>query len=493
MTKLVSQKIENANQIQKHSELDLRIEDLAYGGQGLGRIDGYVIFAGGTVPGDLARVRIVKRKKSHAEAELVRIVEPSPDRVEPVCPLFGQCGGCSGQNMSYALQLRHKQRQAESVFEHLGKVKPERILPIIGSPLEYRYRNKMDFTFGTNDEGQPIIGFHRPKQFSHILEVRRCYLQPEPVDRLLEAMRTWVRAKGLTSYNPFTHKGFLRHLIIRHSVDSGGIVAVLLTGRGQLPDAEELVSVLREACPELQAFVWGLNEGWADIARQDREEWHWGEPLLIEKLSGLKFRVSPMSFFQVNTRAAELLYGAVRDFLGEEAASMRLLDAYCGTGTIGLFCADRAREIVGIELIRDAIWDARLNARENGIENCLFLAGSMRDRLPLAAETGPFGRVIMDPPRGGMDKRSLKGLLELQAPVLIYVSCNPATLARDVVTICEAGYRVSVMQPVDLFPQTFHIETVVRFDRDDQVRPDFSAFENLEEPEGAPEGETGTV
>ena len=451
--------------IQKQALLELEIEDLAYGGKGLARLDGFVVFVAHGVPGDRVRARVTKSKKNHAEARIEEILTPSPDRIEAPCPLFGECGGCNWQNLPYSEQLVHKQRQAESTLEHLGRAKPERIEKIIPSPLEYRYRNKMDFTFGTNDAGETILGFHRPQRFSEIIEVSACLLQPEPIDRLLQALTRYVRREGLGSYNPFSHKGFLRHFVVRHSVQTNQLIAVLLTSLGDLPDPEGLMGELTEACPELKGFVWGLNQGVADIARQDSERWRWGEPWLEETLGGLRFRVSPLSFFQVNTGAAEKLYAVVRDMLGDEARSTRLLDAYCGTGTIGLFCADRVREVVGVEVVRDAIFDARLNARNNGIENSLFLAGGMRETLPLAAETGPFGRVIMDPPRGGMDKRSLRGLLAIQAPVMIYVSCNPSTLARDLVTIADAGYRPTLMQPVDLFPQTFHIETVVRFER----------------------------
>jgi len=416
------------------------------------------------VPGDRVRVRITKRKKTFAEATIEEIIAPSPDRTDAPCPLFGECGGCSWQNVPYALQLEHKQRQTESLLERLGKARPERIEPIIASPLQWRYRNKMDFTFGSRHDGEPIIGFHRPRRFSDIIEVPACLLQPEPIDRLLGAMTKWARQQGLKSYDPHGHGGFLRHFVVRHSVKTNEILAVLLTSKGELPDPEGLVAALCDACPELKGFVWGTNLGVADVARQDAVRWRWGKDFIEEELGGLRFRVSPLSFFQVNTPAAELLYGVIRDMLGDDAQQMRLLDAYCGTGSIGLFCAERVGEIVGIEILREAIWDARTNATENGIDQCLFLVGEMRDALPLAAETGSFGRVVMDPPRGGMDKRSLRGLLELRAPVMIYVSCNPSTLARDLVTITEAGYQPTVLQPVDLFPQTFHIEAVVRFE-----------------------------
>lgn len=453
--------------VPKHGEIELDILDLAYGGKGVAKVDNFVVFVAGAVPGDRVRARIVKRQKNHAEAETVEVLRPSPDRVAAPCPLFGRCGGCSWQNLPYSVQLAHKHKQAEEALAHLGKVRPETILPIVPSPAEWRYRNKMDFTFGTNDRGETVLGFHRPGMFWQIVEVSACLLQPEPLDRLLAALTGWVKRKGLTAYRQKTHSGFLRHFILRHSVASGEVVAVLLTNAGELPDKEEMIDELRAACPELKGFVWGRHTSMADFARMEEEVWRWGEPWTFEKLEGLSFRVSPLSFFQVNTRAAEKLYGVVRDLLGEDAGSARLLDAYCGTGSIGLFCAGKVGEIVGVEIVRDAIWDARENAARNGVRNCTFIAGDMREALDLALKTSPlpFDRVIMDPPRGGMDKRALKGLLEIGAPVLIYVSCNPATLARDLLAITDAGYRPVVMQPVDLFPQTYHIEIVVRFDK----------------------------
>jgi 23S rRNA (uracil1939-C5)-methyltransferase len=453
--------------LKKQSLVELDIVDLAYGGNGVAKVDGFVVFVSGAVPGDRVLARIVRRQKNHAEAEVEKFIQASPERVEPPCPIFGVCGGCSWQNLPYSVQLAHKQKQAEEVLERIGGVRPDVVRPIIPSPLEWRYRNKMDFTFGFNDQGEPVLGFHKPGQFWRIIEVRQCLLQPEPIDRLISAMGDWMRKKKLTVYNQKSHQGFLRHFIVRHSRHSDSYIALLLTHDGELPDREDLIQTLTEACPQLQGLVWGVNTNIADIARMEREAWRWGTPELFETLEELRFRVSPLSFFQVNTPAAEKLYGVIRELLGEDARSLRLLDAYCGAGSIGIFCAEKVSEIVGVEIVREAIWDARENARRNGVLNCSFLAGDMRDTLPLAVQTpgGPFGRVIMDPPRGGMDKRSLKGLLAIGAPVLVYVSCNPSTLARDLAMIVEEGYQPTIMQPVDLFPQTYHIETVIRFDK----------------------------
>ncbi|HUT23738.1 MAG TPA: 23S rRNA (uracil(1939)-C(5))-methyltransferase RlmD [Sumerlaeia bacterium] len=475
MSNRAKQKQLSVDRIQKGTAIELDVEDLAYGGRGIARVAGadpeaarFVVFVSHAVPGDRVRARIVKRKKNHAEAELEEVLSPSPSRVAPPCPLFGTCGGCSWQNLPYGEQLIHKQRQAESVLEHLSDARPDRVEPIVPSPKEWRYRNKMDFTFGTDARREPILGFHRPGRFWEIIEAPACLLQPEPLDRLLGAMTRWVRAKGLPAYNPRSHEGFLRHLVLRHSVATNEVVALLLTSEGELPEPETLAAALCEACPELKGLVWGLNTGLADVARQEKELWRWGEPWLCETLGDLRFRISPLSFFQTNTPAAERLYSVIRAMLGEDARRHRLLDAYCGTGSIGIFCAGAVREVVGIELLRDAVWDARDNAERNGVANCTFLAGEMREVLPLASDMpgGRFGRVVMDPPRGGMDKRALRGLLEIQAPVLIYVSCNPSTLARDLIVIREAGYRAAAMQAVDLFPQTYHIETVVRFEKE---------------------------
>jgi 23S rRNA (uracil1939-C5)-methyltransferase len=466
--RIVTESNTQPERIQRNMVIEnLRIEDLAYGGRGIARFGEFVLFVLHAVPGDVVDVRVTHRKPRYAEAVIEKLREPSPDRIVPPCPLFGTCGGCSWQNIPYSVQLVHKQRQALESLAHLGQAKCDTIRPIIASPDEWRYRNKMDYTFGSDTEGRPILGFHLPGYFDRIFEVRRCLLQPESHDAIISTMSDWARAKGLSSYNPRNHRGLLRHLILRHSVLTGETVAVLLTNDGELPDPQDLVDTLRRAAPGLKGFVWGLNPGRADVALMAGEKWRWGEPWIEEQLGDRRFRISALSFFQVNTHAAKLLYDTIREFVGEDRSQHRMFDAYCGTGSIGIYCADRVKEVVGVEIIREAIWDARDNASRNGLNNCTFIAGEMRDSLPVALQMpgGRFGIVVVDPPRGGMDKRSLRGLLEIGAERIVYVSCNPSTLARDLVDIVEAGYRPSIVQPVDLFPQTFHIETVVRFDK----------------------------
>jgi 23S rRNA (uracil1939-C5)-methyltransferase len=448
----------------KQSVHSLEIESLAYGGAGVAKPEGFVVFVPGALPGDRVRARIVKKKKNHAEARLEAVESPSPDRIEAPCPLFGACGGCTWQHLPYDRQLEWKQRQVEETLEHLGglsELPAQR--PILASPEVWNYRNKMEYSFGQGQQGEVILGFHEPGRYDRIFEVPKCLIHPEPFDALLKELTAYAREHGLSAYEQRRHTGLLRHAVMRHSRKTGGVVLVLITGKGELPDPGALAARLRGECPALQGFVWGVNTGLADVATIERTAFTWGNLRLREELNGLEFDISPLSFFQTNPSGAEVLYRSVLG-MAEIGPHDRVLDAYCGTGSIALHCARAASRVVGVEISLDAIRDARVNARTNGIRNATFIAAPMREGLKLAAEAGggSFTRVIIDPPRGGMDKRSLAGLIDLRAPVFVYVSCNPSTLARDLQTLIEAGYRVDAVQAVDMFPHTYHIEAVVR-------------------------------
>jgi 23S rRNA (uracil1939-C5)-methyltransferase len=451
--------------IASNTILPVDIDDLAYGGMGVGRVDGFVVFVEGALPGERIAARVVKKKKNHAQAVIDRIERPSPHRVaEPPCPVFGECGGCTWQNFDYEQQTVWKQKQVADTLKHLGGQDGDYELRTIEpSPRPWRYRNKMEFTFGENEQGEAILGFHRRGRFDSLLPIDACLIQPEPFDAILRVLTACAREKGLSTYDPRRHEGFLRQAVLRHSLTTGQSMLALLTTRGDLPEREALADRLRAEVPGFKGMLWGLNEGLADVARIDDEQWRCGELELIETVNGLTFTISPRSFFQTNTAGAEVLYRHITE-LAELGPEDRVLDAYCGAGAIALHCARAAGRVVGVELVNEAIWDARANARRNGIDNATFISAPMAAGMDLAqrAAGGTFTRVVIDPPRGGMDKRSLRGLLDVRAPVFIYVSCNPATLARDLQTICETGYAVEVVQPVDMFPHTFHIETIVR-------------------------------
>ncbi len=454
--------------VQKNQVVELEIEDLAYGGMGVSRIGGYVVFVKDAIPGDRAKVRIVKRKGSYSQAAIEELIQPSKMRIEPPCPLHDGCGGCVWQNLPYEEQLKAKEEHIKDSLQRIGGHSDIPLESIVPSPGQFRYRNKMDFSFGADENGKTVLGFHRPGRFDKIFSVPQCLLQPEPLDGVLQTVSSWAEASGLPPYNPKSHEGILRSLILRRSQTNGRWLAVLLTKTTEVGDClSELASRLEQSADGFAGLIWGFNDGVADIARMDTEAGRVGEPFLEEQLDEFRYRVSPFSFFQTNTEAATLLYRTSREFSGFTGRET-LLDAYCGAGTIGIFCARECRKVFGVEIVREAIWDARENAAMNGLDNCTFIAAPMAKGLSLISDAAGSrtDRVIVDPPRGGMDKRSLKQLLAIQAPVFVYISCNPTTMARDVVTIGEAGYRIARARALDLFPHTYHVETVIRFERE---------------------------
>lgn len=450
-------------ELNKGDIVELKIEGLAYGGRGIGKYEGMVVFVPDTVPGDIARVQISRKKSNYAEGVLTEIIQPSVLRISPRCPLHSRCGGCVWQTIPYDKQLVFKESILTSLVEHLGRQQEFTTKPIIPSPDVWHYRNKMEFTFGKNDEGETVLGLHTPGRFYEIIDVKQCFIHPPVFDRILEIVREFTREHRLEPYDTRSHKGLLRHLVLRYSQTSGEVLVVLLTTEPGPEILKSLSGLLREQIPQLRGFIWALNTGVADVARAEKIVFSKGENYIIERLNGLEFRVSAFSFFQTNTRASERLYQTVKE-LADLSGREVLLDAYCGTGGISIFCADRCLEVFGIEILPEAVWDARSNAQANGLQNCLFLAGDVCRTLSLLKNVSKhtITRLVVDPPRGGIDKKSLRALLNLSVPVVIYVSCNPTTLARDIQAFTESGYELQLIQPVDMFPHTYHIESVAK-------------------------------
>lgn len=446
----------------KGEAVEVAFDALAFGGAALGRREGFVIFTKYAAPGDRAKVRIHHSKKNYGEGELVELLQPSPDRIAPVCPLFTHCGGCSWQHLPIEVQRAWKERIVRDSLRAIPGGEAITLHPLVASPDTWRYRNKMEFTFARWPNGRLVAGFHRPDNWREILDVEKCWLAPEPVERILRAAVDEGVRQNLTAWNPKTHEGTLRQLVVRHSVAEDGFLALILTGDRAF-DFGSFADALMRAEPRLKGIAWGLNAGQSDVARASDVLETRGADTLEEKLDDFTFRVSLASFFQTNTRGAAKLYRIVRDSL-ELTGKERLLDAYCGTGTIGIFCASGAREVYGIELVQDAIHDARENAARNGLRNTMFMAGDMRLALPamMNAIEGRIDRLVVDPPRGGMERKALDQLLALRAPRIAYVSCNPTTMARDLVPAIEAGYAVECVTPVDMFPQTYHVECVAK-------------------------------
>ncbi|PYM61163.1 MAG: 23S rRNA (uracil(1939)-C(5))-methyltransferase RlmD [Candidatus Rokuibacteriota bacterium] len=436
-------------------------------GEGVGRTEGFVVFVPGGVPGDRVDVRLREVRPRFARGTIEAVREPSPLRVEPPCPYFGRCGGCRLQHVRYEAQLEFKQRQVADCLTRLGSLGPAAdlpLFPIIGAPEVYGYRNKMEFTFAEVD-GQPVVGLHEAERYDAILDVERCLLQSDALNAILGEVRGFVRERGWSVYRQESEEGLLRFLMLREGKATGEVMVNLVTAAPDVPTARALADRLRARCPQVTSVVLNVNPKKAAVAVGVEEHPIAGEETIRERLGALEFSISANSFFQTNTRQAERLFGIVTDYAALSGPET-VLDLYSGTGAISLLLARRARHVYGVELVTAAIEDAARNARANGITNCTFLPGEVRHVLPELVRQGIHADVVVaDPPRAGFHPKALRGLVALAAPRLVYVSCNPATLARDLQTLVGGGYRLTAVQPIDMFPHTPHIEVVARLER----------------------------
>jgi 23S rRNA (uracil1939-C5)-methyltransferase len=447
--------------------LTVDVVDLAFGGEGVARAGGYVIFVPGGVPGDRLDVRITQVRPRFARASIERIETPSRFRTEPPCPYFGRCGGCRLQHVSYEAQLEFKGRQVAECLARLGGLDPAggvALAPIIPAPEIYGYRNKMEFTFG-EVEGQAVVGLHEAERYDVILDIERCLLQSEVMNRVLAEVRAFVREHGVAVYRQESEDGLLRFLMLRQGRATGETMVNLVTASPDVPLARALADRLRLRCPEVSSVVLNVNPKKAAVAVGVEEHPIAGNEVIRERLAGVEFSISANSFFQTNTRQADRLFGIVAAFAGLTGREV-VFDLYSGTGAISLLLARQARIVYGIELVPAAIEDATRNARANGITNCTFLPGEVRHVLPELVRQGVRAEVVVaDPPRAGFHPKALAAVVGLAPRRVVYVSCNPATLARDLGILVAGGYRVLAVQPLDMFPHTPHIEVVARLER----------------------------
>jgi 23S rRNA (uracil1939-C5)-methyltransferase len=442
--------------------LELAIEDLAFGGEGVGRADGYVIFVRGGLPGDRLRVRLVEARGRFGRATIDEVLVASPDRVEPPCPYFGRCGGCRLQHLAYSAQLAFKEKQVRDCLQRLGGLGDFELRPILPAPEPYGYRNKMEFTVAN---APPAIGLHAAERYDVVLDIERCLLQSESMNALLDEFRRQVHERALSVYDPETERGLLRFVMMREGRRTSEAMVNVV---GAAPDVETLAPVadaLRARVPATVSVVLNVNAKKASVAVGSEEHLLLGRDHIRETLGAVTFQVSANSFFQTNTQQAERLFSLVADAC-ELDASETLLDLYSGTGAISLLLARRVRAVYGIEVATAAVADALRNARANGIDNCTFLAGEVRHVLPDLVRQGVSASIVVaDPPRAGFHPKALLALAAMAPARIVYVSCNPSTLARDVADLARHGYRLEWVQPVDMFPQTPHIEAVARLRR----------------------------
>ena len=452
----------------------LEITSLAAEGKSIGRYEGAVVFVPMTVPGDVVDVQIRAKHRRFMEGTAVRFVKRSDKRVEPVCEHFGVCGGCKWQNLPYDEQLRYKTEQVREQLTRIGKVELPEINPCLGSAKQLFYRNKLEFTFAdrrwlTYDEiaaGEaiapaPALGFHVPNMFDKVLDIRKCWLQAEPSNEIRDEIKRFCIAHGYSFHNVREHQGLMRGIIIR-TASTGDVMLSVVFNENDQPRITALLDFVHARFPQITSLVYFVNEKWNDSLTDQTPVCYCGKDHIVEEMEGLRFKVGPKSFYQTNSAQAYELYKVAREF-AELKPSDTLYDLYTGTGTIANFCARQCRKVVGIEYVPEAIADAKINSAINGIENTSFYAGDMKRVLDGAfiARNGRPDVIILDPPRAGVDEPVIDVIIAAAPERIVYVSCNPATQARDL-ALLNGQYRVVAVQPVDMFPHTHHVENVVK-------------------------------
>jgi 23S rRNA (uracil1939-C5)-methyltransferase len=485
----------------------VRVEDYAAEGKSLARVDGKVIFIENVVPGDVVDVQLGKNKKDWAEGWPLRFHSLSPERVTPFCPHFGTCGGCQWQMLPYEKQLEYKQRQVRDNLQRIGKVELPEMMPILGARETKYYRNKIEYTFGTkefipadkfkapsksppkgetweaSDNGKNFevsesskaspqgggleggaVGFHAKGFFDKIVNIQTCYLQAEPTNRIRNAIREFAHQRGFSFYDIRNHTGLLRTMQVRLCT-TGELMVNIVLGEDDAAKRKELLDFVLGRFPEITTLLYTINTKWNDSMHDLEPVTYTGKGYVIEKLEEFQFKIGPKSFFQTNTHQGEQLYRVAREF-AELTGVETVYDLYCGTGSIGIFVSGKAKKIVGVEMVQAAIDDAKENAALNKLDSAAFFAGDVIDICTddFFAVQGRPDVIITDPPRAGMHEKLVRKILEIAAPTVVYVSCNPATQARDL-HLLDEQYAVTRIQPVDMFPHTLHIENVVQLKR----------------------------
>ncbi len=442
-------------------ELTLAIDRMAYGGRGVGRVDGYVVFVPGTAPGDRVRARLWRVKPAYAEADLVEVESPSDLRAAPPCPHFGPCGGCIWQHLRYDAQVRAKESIVRESLAPITGLRDIEVRPLLPSVDPWAYRNKMEFTF----HPETLLGLHRRGAFDRIVPIDACLIQSESANVILRVVREWAAASGLSRYDARAHTGLLRQVVIREGKRTGEIMVALIATASEVPRTRDLTERLLAAAPRIASVLLGVNPGLSDGLPLVSVSVLAGRPYILEDLAGLRFRIDLETFFQTNTSQAERLIEVVETF-ADLRGSETVYDLYSGVGTLSLPIARRAKRVYGLEIVASAVEAARENATHNGIANAEFISGDVRRLLPdLVGQTGAPHLVMLDPPRSGAGSRVMQKVIDAAAPRIIYVSCNPTTLAPDLGDLARAGYAVRTVQPLDLFPQTYHVECVVLLER----------------------------
>lgn len=452
--------------VAKNDETVIDIIGMNHDGEGVGRAEGYTLFVQGALPGEQVRVKVLKTKKQYGYAKLLDVLTPSPDRVAAPCPIYDQCGGCQLQHWSYAGQLAWKRQHVVDALERIGKLRVAgeargsgpgvTVLPTLGMAEPWRYRNKAQVPIGVTDGG--LVGGFYARGSHRIVDMETCLIQHEHNDDVVSRVKAIGRQLGVTAYNEETGRGLLRHVVVKKAFRTGEMMLVLVTNGRDIPHADAWIGLIREQIPQVASICQNVNPKQTNVIFGDETRVLWGRDVIYDYIGEVQFAISARSFYQVNPVQTEVLYNKTVEYAGLTGKET-VIDAYCGIGTISLFLAQHADQVYGVEIVKEAIEDARSNAQLNGMTNVKFEVGASEDVIPRWKEQGIEADVIVvDPPRKGCDPRLLETILQMKPERVVYVSCNPSTLARDLRVLEDGGYRTVEVQPVDMFPHTVHVE-----------------------------------
>ncbi|MFC4388959.1 23S rRNA (uracil(1939)-C(5))-methyltransferase RlmD [Gracilibacillus marinus] len=450
--------------VKKNEEIELVFEDITHEGAGVGKVNGYPLFVPNALPGEKALVKVIHVKKNFGFGKVLNRIQVSEERVDPPCNVYEKCGGCQLQHMSYEMQLDMKRKQVENTLRKIGHIEGIPIHDTIGMEEPWRYRNKVQIPVGSKN-GELITGFYRQRSHDIIEDMDRCIITDETNDRLVEAVRAIADRLGISAYNEETHRGVLRHIMVRTGQVTKQSMVVIVTRKENVPELDAVVKEITKAFPEVKSIVQNINPERTNVILGRKTKLLWGEEYIYDKIGDIQFAISAKSFYQVNPIQTKKLYDKALEYASLTGAET-VIDAYCGIGTISLFLAQKAKKVYGVEVVPEAIADAKANAKLNQIDNAEFFVGQAEKVMPWWKAQGLHPDVIVvDPPRKGCDEAFLQAMIEMKPKRIVYVSCNPSTLARDLRILEDGGFKTVEVQPVDMFPQTTHVECIALMSR----------------------------
>ncbi|WP_411954858.1 23S rRNA (uracil(1939)-C(5))-methyltransferase RlmD [Alkalibacillus sp. S2W] len=453
--------------VKKNEYIDLTFSDLTHEGEGVGKLDGYPIFVPYGLPGESAKVKVIKVKKNLAFGKLIERYDTSEHRIEPPCDVFYKCGGCQIQHMTYERQLTMKQNQVQDVMKKIAQMPDVPVHPTLGMNEPWNYRNKVQIPVGKRD-GKVITGFYQ-KRTHNIIDMDTCPVQSDANDEVVRGIRDIIEELNIQPYNEETHEGVIRHIVLRTGYHTNEMMVVIVTKTKDLPKQKEFIEKIKALHPGIKGIIQNINADKTNVIMGDKSHTLWGNDVIVDRIHDLEFAISAQSFYQVNPEQTEKLYDQALKY-AQLSGKETVIDAYCGIGTISLFLAQHAKQVYGVEVVPQAVDDAKANAKRNHIDNADFFVGEAEKVMPWWKAQGLNPDVIVvDPPRKGCDEKLLQAMVDMEPDRIVYVSCNPSTLARDLAILADSGYETQEIQPVDMFPQSSHVESVTRLIQKDKV------------------------